>query len=177
MNFRIKGKNFHVGKSLQEYVEKKLERINRHFDDVIECDVELTTEKNPSIKKNQHAEFTLNTKGATIRAESSTEDMFKSIDEAIDKLDRQIFSYKGKLYLNKNSHRKEAAAKASIKMSPMSNIIKRKRVTLKPMSQEEAALQIDLLNHIFYVFRNSDTDEVNVLYKRRDENYVLIEPT
>lgn len=153
-----------------------MEKIDRHFSEAIECTVELTAEKNPSISKSQHIEVTLVAKGATIRSELSTEDMFKSVDGVIDKLDRQIFSYKGKLYLNKNSHHKETEMKSS-KMNAIPSIIKRKNFALNSMSQNEAVLQLELLNLNFYMFQNSDTDEINVIYRRQDGNYGLIEPT
>lgn len=175
MQVSVKGKNLHVSDSLKSYAEKKLDKVTKHFNGVIEASIELTVEKNPSISKSQHVEITLYTNGPTIRAQQSSPDMFASIDETIKKIERQIESYKGKAFSHKAGEVEGAVAPKGATSAP--GIVKAKKFPLKPMSVFEASLQIDLLQHDFYVFKNSDTDEVNVIYKRKDGNYGLIEPS
>lgn len=180
MEIRVKGKNVEVQPAIKEYVEEKIGRLDRYLENLImSVEVELTTEKNPSIAENQTIEVTIVTKGPLIRAKESSIDMHASADKVVAKLERQIKKYKEKIYssssLHKNGHLRLRATPPIVESEEMS-IARRKQVQVKPMTPEEAALQMDLLGHEFFVFKNSDTEEINVIYKRRDENYGLIEP-
>jgi len=139
--------------------------------------VTLSVEKNRQI-----VEVTLQANRALIRAEEETDDMYTSIDKVVDKLERQILKYKEKLYQKPypNAEKKELVYEEvgaeEGKSTEVINIVKTKRFAIKPMSIEEAAMQMDLLGHSFFVFANDNTNKVNVLYKRKDGNFGLIEP-
>ncbi len=181
MQINIKSRHFDLTNSLKEHIEEKIQKITKHFNQIIEVEVELIVEKNPSISENQTVEVTLFTRGPVMRAKESSQDMYASVDMVIDKIERQVEKYKGKIY---HSNNKASSHLTGIKLHHSEEIkfdrpriVKTKRFELKPMTPEEATLQLENLGHDFYVFTNSETDEVNVLYKRRDKNYGLIEPS
>ncbi|MCL4499189.1 MAG: ribosome-associated translation inhibitor RaiA [Chloroflexi bacterium] len=183
MELIVKGRHIEITDALRQYAEEKVGRLTRHFDQVMKIEVELNVDKNPSHPNPQTAEVTLHTKGPLIRGKASSDTMYASIDAVVDKIERQVQKHKGKLY---SLHKQQAGlgvfsaehagelVTAGEETEP--KVVKTKRVALKPMTTEEAALQMELLGHDFFVFTNSDTDEVNVLYRRRDKNYGLIEP-
>jgi len=177
MNIIFKGKHIEVTEALRNYAEKKLSKIERHFDHILEVIVTLSVEKNRQI-----VEVTLQTNRALIRAEEETNDMYTSIDKVADKLERQIQKYKEKYfqksYPNTNDIElaNEEISFEESKSSKVPKIVKTKRFAIKPMSIEEAAMQMDLLGHNFFVFANDNTNKVNVLYKRKDGSFGLIEP-
>lgn len=187
MNLVIKGRNMVVSDALSAYVEEKIGRIGRYLWDGARCDVELIAEKNPSISDNQVAEATIFTKGPVIRAREASRDMYTSIDLLADKLERQVKKYRGKLVARtQGAHREavlsqgfalpEEAEKEAEEAGEMPEIVKVKQFIVKPMTPEEAALQLELIGHDFFVFINSETQETNVVYRRRDGKYGLIEP-
>ena len=187
MNLVIKGRNVVVSDTLRAYVEEKIGRMGRYLWDGAHCDVELTAEKNPSIADNQVAEATIFTKGPVIRAREASRDMYTSIDLLADKLERQVKKYRGKLMARNQGARREAvlsqgfvlpeeAEEEAQEAELLPNIVKVKQFIVKPMTPEEAALQLELVGHDFFVFVNSETGETNVVYRRRDGNYGLIEP-
>lgn len=181
MQIVFTGKHLEVTPSLREYAEAKLLKMSRFFDHVQEIHV---TE---SILRSQHiVEVTMKVDGKLIRAEERSPDMYSSIDLVIDKLERQLARYKERFITR--SHESlgglkptEVAAVASAAPStreeePLPEIVRTKRFAVKPMVPEEAALEMELIGHDFFVFRNSESSEVNVLYRRRDGNLGLIEP-
>ncbi|MEA1939744.1 MAG: ribosome-associated translation inhibitor RaiA [Candidatus Caldatribacteriota bacterium] len=179
MKIIIKGRHVEITDALRNYLEKKLTKVEKHFDHILEATVVLSVEKNRQI-----VEVTLQARKALIRAEVETDDMYASIDKATDRLERQIRKYKEK-YLKKphnNLDRKELikeevnASAEDTKLDKTVKIVKTKRFAIKPMSVEEAAMQMNLLGHTFFVFANDITNTVNVLYKRKDGNFGLIEP-
>jgi putative sigma-54 modulation protein len=177
MKIIIRGKHIEITDAIRNYVEKRLSKVDKYFDHILEVIVTLSVEKNRQI-----VEVTLQAKRALIRAELETDDMYTSIDKVVDKLERQIKKYKEK-YIKKpspNIERKELIREeANIKDSKSDNdikIVRSKKFAIKPMSVEEAAMQMDLLGHNFFVFANDNTNKVNVLYKRKDGNFGLIEP-
>lgn len=177
MEVRIKGKNMSVPPVIKDYVLEKITRIERHLGELLfSVEVELTTEKNPSIAAGQTVEVTLHTKGPMIRAKETSVDMHASIDRVIDKLERQIERYKDKTYSSSSARRNHAKKEPPIEEEAEQGIVRVKQIQFKPMTPEEATMQMDLLSHEFFVFTNSDTEEINVVYKRRDSNYGLIEP-
>ncbi len=177
MKIIFKGKHIEVTDAMRNYIEKRLNKIERHFDHILEVIVTLSVEKNRQI-----VEATLQASRALIRAEEETDDMYASIDKVADKLERQIRKYKEKYFQkpHPSSERKglvnEGVNIEDSEPDKIAKIVKTKRFAIKPMSVEEAAMQMDLLGHNFFVFANDNTNKVNVLYKRKDGNFGLIEP-
>lgn len=177
MKITFKGKHIEVTDAIRNYIEKRLNKIERHFDHILEVIVTLSVEKNRQI-----VEATLQASRALIRAEEETDDMYTSIDKVADKLERQIQKYKEKYFQkpHSGSERKglvnEGVYVEDSEPDRIAKIVKTKRFAIKPMSVEEAAMQMDLLGHNFFVFANDNTNKVNVLYKRKDGNFGLIEP-
>ncbi|MDD5015908.1 MAG: ribosome-associated translation inhibitor RaiA [Atribacterota bacterium] len=177
MKITFKGKHIEVTEGMRTYIEKRLNKIDRHFDHILEVIVTLSVEKNRQI-----VEATLQASRALIRAEEETDDMYASIDKVVDKLERQIQKYKEKYFQKPypgSKTKKLVNEGVNIKDSEsdrIAKIVKTKRFAIKPMSVEEAAMQMDLLGHNFFVFANDNTNKVNVLYKRKDGNFGLIEP-
>ena len=172
MKTKIFGKNINVTPSLNDTVEKKVSRLEKYFYKDVEVKVVLSVEK-----LRQIIEITVPFAGVVLRSEEVTDDMYNSIDHAVDTLERQIRKHKTKLQNKK--HMPETIRFDNIEPledEDESKIVKTKRFAMKPMNVEEAVLQMDLVNHNFFVFLNSETEEVNVVYKRRDANYGLIEP-
>ena len=177
MRLSVKGKNLEVSDSIRSYAEEKLGKLNRQLHELTQVELELCVEKNPSIAQNQVAEATVWTKGPTLRAREASTDMKASIDQLTDKLLRQVEHYRAK---RRGRHTRgngiSSGGPMSIDEETGPKIVKLKQFTVKPMSAEEAALQLELVGHDFFVFRNDESDEVNVIYRRRDGGYGLIEP-
>lgn len=182
MQFHIRGKNVDVTDALRDYVEKKIGRMDRYFEVPSASDVQVTL----SVNKNKHTvEVTIPVSGVTLRAEEKSEDMYASIDLVVDKLERQIRKHKTRVnrrVRQEGTHR--AVFKESFEQAPpfrtheeedAFEVVRTKQFTLKPMDMEEAILQMNLLGHSFYVFADSATAGVNVVYKREDGRYGLIE--
>ena len=173
MRFTITGRNIEVTQGLREAVEDKLGKLDRFFAPATEAVVRLSVQKDI-----QKIEVTIPVKGHIIRAEESSSDMYVSIDLVEEILERQLKKYKNKLIDKKQSApsfseaflQEEASAEEEIQ------IVKSKKFAVKPMDPEEACVQMELLGHNFFVFRNAETFEVNVVYKRKDKTYGLIEP-
>jgi putative sigma-54 modulation protein len=179
MELIVKGRNIQVSNTLRKYAEDKVGRITRYFNKINKIEVELTSEKNPSVSNSQTVEVTVFSKGILVRATKSSTDMYASIDLVVDKLERQIKKYKSKLY--KSLKQKEGLGRLAkvdreVEEEPEPKIVRTKQIEVKPMTPEEAALQMELLGHDFFVFANSETEEVNIVYRRRDDNYGLIRP-
>lgn len=172
MRYIIIGKNIEVTEPLKNTVEKKLDKLSRYFTDETEIHVTFDVEK-----ERQKIEVTIPMKGSIVRAEQTSDDMYVSIDLVVDIIERQLRKYKNKLVQQKQASGffqpafvEEETDDEEIK------IFRNKRFAVKPMDPEEACLQMEMLGHDFYVFRNADTDEVNVVYKRKGHTYGLIEP-
>lgn len=172
MRYIIIGKNIEATEALKETVEKKIDRLSKYFTDDTEIHVTLSVEK-----ERQKIEVTIPMKGNLIRAEQTSDDMYASIDLVVDIIERQVRKYKNKLVQKKQSRGffqptfiEEKADDQEIK------IFRSKRFAVKPMDAEEACLQMEMLGHDFYVFRDVETNEVNVVYKRKNHTYGLIEP-
>ena len=180
MQIVVKGRHMTVTDSTREYAIEKVSRAAKVFDsNTITAEVELYHEKNPSIEKNFIAEVTIYTKGPVIRAKEAATDMHAAIDLVSEKLEVQVRKYKGKL---KDRHSAKAAQPPvpAPAIEPEEEpegpvIVKTKTLQVKPMTEEEAMLQMELLGHDFFVFVSSETDLVSVLYRRRDGDYGLIE--
>jgi putative sigma-54 modulation protein len=187
MNVQLKGRNIAITDALRAYVDEKLAKLGKNLNSASTMEVELFCEKNPSIADNQVAEVTIFTKGPVLRAKGASSDMYASIDLVADKLNRQVKKFRGKL-TSHNAHVRgslppePAELEMALAMEEEEEeagpqIVKTKQFGIKPMAPEEAALQMELIGHDFFVFRNAESNDTNVLYRRRDGNYGLIEPT
>jgi putative sigma-54 modulation protein len=180
MKLIIKGRRLDVTDSIENYIRKKMEKLNKYFDQIMDATATVSAEKNRQI-----FEVTLQAKKAIIRAEEESDSIYTSIDRVVEKLERQIIKYKEKLYSKSFGEQSKAKenniinnmeTEAPNQDSEEVRIVKMKKFVIKPMSPEEASLQMELLGHSFYVFNNEATDQINVIYKRKDGNYGLIEP-
>jgi len=175
MKVIVTGRNMHVRDSLVEQVEKKLTKFEKYFRSDIEIHATFSHQK-----ADQIVEITIPVKnGATFRAEERSGDMESSIDLAIDKLAKQITKHKTKLEKRYRGHetiRFEEIPSLGTAEPEGPQIVKNKKFFMKPMDPEEAAMQMELLGHNFFVFRNRDTEEMNVVYSRKDGKFGLIEP-
>lgn len=174
MKFIISGKNFEVSEALKERVTKKLGKLDKFFSPQTEAHVTM------SVQKNRHIlEVTIPTDGITLRAEVASEDMYSSIDKAGNILEGQI--RKNKTRLEKRLHAgtfkpEFFSTDNAIEEEMDFRVVRTKRFAIKPMPVEEAILQMNLLGHEFYMFSNAETNEVNVVYRRKAGDYGLIEP-
>jgi putative sigma-54 modulation protein len=180
MRLQVKGKNVEVSEAIRTYAEEKLGRLERQLADPTIVELELAVEKNPSIADNHVAEATIWTKGPVLRAREASGDMRASIDLLTDKLERQVSRYKEKR--RRRGHRNNGPGvvpddSASKNQEGGPVIVKTKQFDMKPMSAEEAVLQLELVGHDFFVFRNAESGDINVVYRRRDGDYGLIEPS
>ena len=173
MKFIIIGKNIDVTTGLREAVESKLGKLERYFTPDTEIHVTLSVQK-----ERQKIEVTIPVKGTIIRSEQVSDDMYVSIDLVEEIIERQLRKYKNKIVDQQQSavSLSKAFVEEDIEDDEEIKIIRSKRFAMKPMEAEEACLQMELLGHSFYVFRNASTDEVNVVYKRKGNTYGLIEP-
>ena len=165
MNISITGRTISLTEGLKNMVEKKLGKLDKFFQKDTPCNVTLSTQKDL-----QKIEVTIPVKGTVIRAEEATEDMYQSIDLVEDVLERQIRKYKEKLIS------KHQSASFTTEFLEAPEEYEEEEIDLKPMTPEEACLQMELLGHSFFVFQNGDSGKVNVVYKRKAKSYGLIEP-
>ncbi len=173
MKFIIVGKNIEVTEGLRAAVEDKIGKLKRYFTEETEVHVTLSVEKD-----RQKIEVTIPVKGNIIRSEQVSSDMYVSIDLVEEIIERQLKKYKNKLIDKKQSSpyfRQEFVEKDYMEEEDV-QIIRTKKFDIKPMYPEDACVQMELLGHSFYVFCNAETDQVNVVYKRKGNTYGLIEP-
>lgn len=172
MNIIVTGRHLEITPALKNYVEKKVKRINRYLSNISEAVVTI------SVQKYRHkVEVLLKVNGVLIQAEGVTSEVYSSIDEVSEKLGRQIKKYKEKLVSHRKSEGKGSSGAPDVKSTlEVGRIIKNKRFELKPMSPDEAVMQMDLLDKIFFIFTNDNSGDINVIYRRRDGNFGLIEP-
>jgi putative sigma-54 modulation protein len=192
MQVTVTGRNIDLTPALKDYLLDKLQRSQKHFEKGLNITALLSVAKNPSVADSQTAEITIKLNGAVIRGEESTENMYASIDLVADKIERQLRKYKTRYY-HKGGKGKERDNGEGIDVSPeidtdaevkkeialediRPKIVRSKRFPLKPMMPDEACKHMDLLGHDFFMFINSETNQVNTVYHRRDTNYGLIEP-
>ncbi len=185
MKILVHGRNVEVNDWIQEYIEKKVAKLERHLPQVTEVRAELVYAETRSADDRYTCQLTLAAGGQTLRAEESTGDIFASIDATVDKLQRQIRRFKGRRYKGK---RRAGVASAEAQIAAMAvetpveeeeeggAIIRRKRFVMQPMNEEEALEQMELLGHDFFIFLNPDTNTANVIYRRKDGNYGVLQP-
>ncbi|MER2598427.1 MAG: ribosome-associated translation inhibitor RaiA [Caldilineales bacterium] len=190
MQLVIKSRNLEVNDRLREYVEKKLSKVTKFLPDVQEIRVDLAEEKSRKAAEREIVQVTMRSNGTLLRAEERHSDIYAAIDAASDKLNGQISRFKGKRR-RKMERAQVAAAEAleteyiSAAMEPVAeddeilfegHIVRTKRFSMLPMSEEEAIDQMELLGHDFFVFYNDNSDSINVLYRRSDGNFGLLQP-
>lgn len=173
MNVNVRGKNIVVTPALKEYVEKKITKITRQFKTVGDISAVLKVEKG-----NHIVEITVPASGILIRAQETTKDMYSSIDLVVEKIERQVHKYKTRLAKRKYSNFVEPVPVTEVEAAPDEEfkIIKNKKFLMNPMTAEEAILQMNLLDHDFFVYFDPDYGGVNVVYRRKDGNYGLLQP-
>ena len=176
MKIKIFGKNIEVTEGIRSAVEEKIGKLDKYFAEETRVDVTLSVNKNE-----QKVEVTIPVKGRIIRAEEISDDMYVSIDMVEETIERQLVKYKNKI-IDKKKSIKEAFTETYIEAEyedeeeDQIKIKKTKRFGIKPMDPEEACVEMELLGHNFFVFLNAETEEVNVVYKRKGNTYGLIEP-
>ena len=170
MKYLIRGEKVQVTDSIKDYIQEKLSKMDKYLDNPENVEAKILI-KIKGVE--QRVEVTIQTKGYFLRAEESHSDLYAAIDLIIDKLERQFRKYKTKL-LDK-SRQENIQDSFDIEEAVEEEIVKRKKIYLKPMDEEEAIVQMELLGHTFFVFKNIETDTICVIYKRHDGNYGLIE--
>ncbi|MCD6420486.1 MAG: ribosome-associated translation inhibitor RaiA [Synergistetes bacterium] len=182
MDIQIVGRNVEATDILKNYISKKVEKLKRYFDRILKAQVILSTQRG-----RYFVEVTLNANGVMIRGEEAAADFRTATDAVMDKIERQLKRFKGKLV---KKYRMRVPEQPAVSIDDLKQditpsekieeeepkIVKVKKISFKPMSPEEAVLQMELVGHDFFVFTNDKTEEVNVVYKRKDGNYGLIEP-
>ncbi|OCA88255.1 ribosomal subunit interface protein [Bacillus sp. FJAT-27225] len=181
MNFNIRGENIEVTPAIREYLEKKIFKLERYFTETPQANVNVNLKVYQD--KTSKVEVTIPMPHLVLRAEESHEDMYAAIDLITDKLERQIRKHKTKVNRKFREKGDFAALFANGDNSSVATydeedeleVVRTKRFELKPMDSEEAILQMNMLGHNFYVFTNAETNQTNVVYKRHDGRYGLIE--
>jgi putative sigma-54 modulation protein len=190
MKFVIHGKNIEVTDAIREYVHQKIEKAANHYQNLTtEIDVHLSVASNPRISDSQNAEVTLFVNGSIIRAEESSESLYASIDLVADKIARQLRKYKEKRQDKTYQRTKDdvevlveqPVATLTVERQPtlpdeVDEVVRYKYFSMPPMAVKDALEQLDLVDHDFYVFHNSETGQLNVIYERNHGGYGLIQP-
>ena len=178
MDITVTFRHMEHSDALEAYAKEKVGRLSKYLDSILDAHVILFVEKN-----RHTAEVTMNVSGVTINGQETREDMYSALDLVVEKLERQIKKHKDRIMRRRPAHKLPAKAATSSIISSESmeessapQIIKVEDYSIKPMTLEEAAMQIDLLHNDFLVFTNAGSERVNVIYRRKDGNYGLIEP-
>ncbi|HEY64857.1 MAG TPA: ribosome-associated translation inhibitor RaiA [Caldilineae bacterium] len=178
MSLIIQGKNIEVTDWLRQYVEKKVGRLDRYLPDIQETRVELSAHRTKSAQDRYVAQITLRANRAILRAEERSHDIFAAIDTVVDKIYRQIDRYKGRRWRKRGYAEAEPVPleEEAAEEEEGPRIVRVKRFAVTPMDPEEAIEQMELLGHDFFIFYNPEDEAINVVYRRADGNYGLIQP-
>ena len=173
MAINVRGKNLDITPALKDYVEKRVKKVTKYFDKTGDISVILRVEKG-----RHQVEVTVPVDGILLRGEESTPDMYASIDQVMDKLEKQIEKHKTKLEkrFRGGGFRADVASSVAVPDVEEETLVRSKRFAVKPMDSEEAILQMNLLNHDFFMFLNIESEQVNLVYRRKDGHYGLLEP-
>jgi putative sigma-54 modulation protein len=185
MQLLVQGRNLEITDWIREYVQKKVSKLDRFLPQVMEANVELAHNATRAANDRYTAQLTMWANGQILRAEEATSDIFASIDAVVDKMAKQLRRYKGRRVQIRR--RASAAANAEADLAAtmieevpeeeeMGHIIRRKEFVLEPMDEEEALAQMELLGHDFFVYYDMEAQGVNVLYRRKDGQYGLLQP-
>ena len=161
---------------LRDYVEGKVGRLDRYLPTIDEARIDLEVQDTRLSEDRQVAQLTVWTRGTILRAEERSGDIFTSIDAVLDKMYRQIARYKGKRLDRWHASGEELPLEEPVDTEPEAEIVRVKRFEVRPMTPEEAIEQMELLGHHFFVFMNAEEGNINIVYKRRDNNYGLLQP-
>lgn len=181
-NYNVRGENIEVTKAIRDYAEKKVGKLVRFFDDAPDATAYVNLKVYPD--KTAKAEVTIPLSFLVLRAEETTADLYASIDLVVDKLERQVRKYKTKIHRKSRDKGFDGIVDLSAFTEEVKdiqpeeselNIVRSKRVNLKPMDSEEAVLQMNMLGHDFFIYTDAETDEINIVYRRKDGRYGLIE--
>jgi putative sigma-54 modulation protein len=179
MNLQILAKNnVEISETIQAYVEKKVGKLGRYLSTLDEGKVEISREGTKLPEQRFTVQVTLDSRGVLIRAQEKSKDVRAAIDKVVDVLSKRIERYKGRLYDKSRgvSFARQGAAIEEEEIEAPKRVVKTKRFLVKPMPIDEAISQMELLGHDFFLFVDADTDRLNLLYRRNDGNYGLIEP-
>ena len=178
MELQITGRNIDLSPAVRRYIERKLGKLSRHLPKITEFKVEILEEKTKSPHQHFAVQVTIDSSGTLLRGEERGEDLFTAIDRVAAVMNRQIEHYKGKLYEKGrgSSLTRSEFSEEVMEAPPPKKVVKAKRFAVKPMSVDEAVDQMELLGHDFFLFFNADTEGINLLYRRKDGDYGLIEP-
>ncbi len=183
MQIKVVGRHMSVTEPVRAYAEEKIGKIAKiHDRDDMQVDVVLHVEKNPANKNRDVAEVTARMKGIVVRAEEAAPDMYAAIDLVSEKLERQMRKYKTKLVSRRNGKTAVKTASGDMELPPTDlefeegQLVRTKVIDAKPMTEDEAILQLELLGHDFFVYTDAESAMVNVLYRRKDGDYGLIQP-
>lgn len=175
--YKMVGRNIEITEAIKAYVEKKTSRLQRFFDQAMDTKVVLSVAQNPRVAKRAKAEIQVNVPGGLVRVEEADTDMYAAIDRSVDRLEQALKRYKERHF-----------ERAPLVLQPVAGtlpeependepqIVRVKRFNMRPMSPEDAAFEMESLHHDFFMFRNAKTEQINVIYRRKDGNYGLIEP-
>ncbi|HKM28816.1 MAG TPA: ribosome-associated translation inhibitor RaiA [Anaerovoracaceae bacterium] len=171
MKVIITGKNFNASDKLEQTIEKKFEKLGKYFSDDIKATVMLSQERGKD-----KVEATINAKGTIFRAEERAADVYEGIDRVVEKLSSQMSRFKGKLQKRYNDNKTiRFEYLPDVEEQELAKVAKKKKFQLQPMTSEEAIVQMEMLQHNFFVYLDVDTDSVNVVYKRTDKDYGILE--
>ncbi len=179
MRLEVKGRNVEVNDSIRRYAEDKLDKLEKQLPEPTQIEVELTLETNPSIADDHIAEGTVWAKGTTLRVRERSAGFETSIDQLADKLERQVKRYREKRSRRETGRRANGAGSDEPTFSGSQlerMIVKSKQFDLQPLTPDEATVELELIGHDFFVFVNIESGKQNVVYRRRDGGYGLIEP-
>ena len=171
MKYNIRGNKIEVTEAINDYIKSKLSKIEKYLDDNEEVEAKTVISARG---KDQKVEVTIPTDKYTLRAEERNDDLYAAIDLVIDKLEKQLKKYKSKLS-NKRTIKDTYVPEVEVYEEEDQAIVRRKEIFLKPMDEDEAITQMELLGHMFFVFKNVETEKINVVYKRSDGDYGIIE--
>lgn len=172
MKVTITSRNFNASEHLKDTIEKKIQKLSKYFSEDIVVNVMLSSEKGKD-----KVEATINAKGTIFRAEETANAAYDAIDRVVEKLSTQMSRYKSKLLKKHKENKEFIFAEIPDVEEEEINIVKRKKIELTPMSMEEAIIQMELLEHNFFVYADVETNEISVVYKRKNDDYGVIETT
>jgi ribosomal subunit interface protein len=180
-NYNVRGENIEVTKAIRDYAEKKVSKLERFFDNAPDATAYVNLKVYPD--KTAKAEVTIPLSFLVLRAEETNPDLYASIDLVVDKLERQVRKHKTKIHRKYREVHGDAGAYDALlnqvsepaSEEPELDIVRSKRISLKPMSSEEAVLQMNMLGHDFFVYTDAETEEFSIVYRRKDGRYGLIE--
>ena len=175
MELQITGQNIEILPTIRDYLEKKFGKLDRHFTNINSVKIELGEQKAKLPEQRYRVQVTVDANGTLLRAEMRAENLMVAIDKLVPLVDRQVERYKGKLKKKSKTGPSIRTATKAEMAATTPKLVRTKRFTIKPMSVDDAIDQMELLSHDFFLFHNSATKELNLIYRRKDGNYSIIE--